>query len=71
MEKLTILEKWRGERSCEEVAKGVPVSHVTWWRWERGDSKVRVDLLPRMVEYTGIPRQQLRPDLYEGMEATR
>jgi len=69
MAELTALIEWRGDRSREDVARKVPVSGVTWWRWEVGESNIRVDLLPRMVEYTGLSRKQLRPDLYEGVRA--
>lgn len=62
------LIEWRGNRSREDVAKMVPVSGVTWWRWEEDRSNIDIPLLPKICELTGLSRADLRPDLF-GEEA--
>jgi transcriptional regulator with XRE-family HTH domain len=43
----------------------VGVGRSTVHRWESGARKIDIDLLPRIVELTGIPASELRPDLAE------
>jgi len=51
--------------SRADLADRLGVSRVAVHRWETGVRKVDVDLLPRLVEITGIPAGELRPDLAE------
>lgn len=55
----------RHELSRTQAAAQVPVSRTTWFRWESGARKIDQDKLPRVVEVTGIPAKELRPDLAE------
>ena len=54
--------------SQDDFAKMVPVSRPTVHRWETGARKIDEDLLPRIVEITGIPAKELRPDLEERLQ---
>lgn len=54
-----------GRQSQEALAKLLEVSSVTISRWETGARKIDADILPRVVERTGIPAALLRPDLAE------
>jgi transcriptional regulator with XRE-family HTH domain len=45
------------------LARQLDVARETVARWEKGIRKVDDDLLPRVSERTGIPRNVLRPDL--------
>lgn len=44
------------------------VSRSTWFRWESGVRKIDDAVLPRVVEVTGIPAKELRPDLVKILE---
>lgn len=50
------------------AAAKVPVARSTWFRWESGVRKIDEEKLPRMVEVTGIPAKELRPDLVKILE---
>jgi transcriptional regulator with XRE-family HTH domain len=52
-----------GRQSQEALAKTLEVSSVTVSRWETGARKIDRAILPRIVERTGIPAAELRPDL--------
>jgi transcriptional regulator with XRE-family HTH domain len=56
-----------GRQSQEALAKLLKVSSVTVSRWETGARKIGRAVLPRVVEQTGIPAAELRPDLAELM----
>lgn len=43
------------------------VSKPTVSRWESGERKIADELLGKVVEVTGIPARQLRPDLADLM----
>lgn len=51
--------------SQDALAEQIGVDRVTVARWESGDRKPDVNLLPKIVEITGIPARDLRPDLAE------
>lgn len=64
------LAKYRadnGRQSQETLAKLLEVSSVTVSRWETGTRQIGRSVLPRVVERTGIPAAELRPDLAELM----
>jgi transcriptional regulator with XRE-family HTH domain len=46
----------------------VGVGEPTVWRWETGARKIDDGILPIVVERTGIPAAELRPDLARLME---
>ena len=48
--------------SIESLAETLGVERTTVWRWERG--RVPVDRLPDVEKATGIPRRDLRPDIF-------
>jgi transcriptional regulator with XRE-family HTH domain len=49
--------------SQAKFAKRLGVTRTTVARWETGTRKVDHELLPRVVEETGIAPSDLRPDL--------
>lgn len=46
-----------------DLAGRLNVSRSTVFRWESGVRKIDDRLLPKVVEVTGIPAKELRPDL--------
>jgi transcriptional regulator with XRE-family HTH domain len=60
------IKAWRERQtppvSQEALAQKVGVFRETVARWEAGRNPDR-DLLPRLIEITGIPARELRPDL--------
>lgn len=50
------------------LAKLLGVSRSIAHRWESGERKIGLDLLPSVSEKTGIPKRELRPDLAEKLE---
>ena len=65
MGKLTVLKKFREERQMSQAQLGqeIGVAAETVYRWERGSRKIDLDLLPAVAKFTGIARDELRPDL--------
>jgi transcriptional regulator with XRE-family HTH domain len=59
------LKSFRGkqELSRRQLANSLGVDRMTVWRWEEDKRRIDDDILPRVVEYTGIPASTLRPDL--------
>lgn len=59
------IRQWRSERaiSIDEAGALVGVSGVQWHRYETGARKVSADKVPAVSRLTGIPPQELRPDL--------
>lgn len=59
------LKSWRMERglSLEEAGKLIGVSGVQWHRYEVGKRRVSTDKLAIISSVTGIPTQEIRPDL--------
>jgi transcriptional regulator with XRE-family HTH domain len=53
----------RLELSQQQLADLLGVARETISRWETGARKIDGDLLHRVVERTGIPATELRPDL--------
>jgi transcriptional regulator with XRE-family HTH domain len=49
--------------SRQGLADLLGVEKSTVWRWEAGERKINENLLPRVVERTGIAPADLRPDL--------
>lgn len=59
------LTKFRQENhlSQPELARLIGVGRSTIHRWESGERKIKRDLLPAISKKTGIPADQLRPDI--------
>ena len=68
MGKLTALRKFRVDRSMSQAQLGQEfgVAAETVYRWEKGRRKIGLRLLPLVSQFTGIPREELRPDVYGG-----
>lgn len=63
---LTVLKNFRASRGLTQAALGRELgglSDVTISRWETGERRIDDDLVPKVADYTGIPRSELRPDL--------
>lgn len=57
---------WRPSRLAKALSNiGTSISPQAISQWD----EVPADRVVAVSEVTGIPRQQLRPDLYEGMNA--
>jgi DNA-binding transcriptional regulator YdaS (Cro superfamily) len=64
MEKLTTWIKAERGRLAE-LAGACKITHAAILQWKRIPS----DHILTIEKVTGIPRKELRPDLYKGMEA--
>jgi transcriptional regulator with XRE-family HTH domain len=51
--------------SRAELARRIKTSRANVTRWENGTRKPSPDKLKDIEAVTGIPRQKLRPDLFE------
>ncbi len=64
------LKTWRETQhqplTLEEAAKLVGVTKATWQRWEAGTRKIGICNISLVSQCTGIPRDELRPELYSG-----
>jgi transcriptional regulator with XRE-family HTH domain len=63
---LTVLKNFRASRGLTQADLGRELgglSDVTISRWETGERRIDDGLVPKVAEYTGIPRAELRPDL--------
>lgn len=60
------LKTWREAQnlSIPEAAALGGVERATWWRWESGVRRIGLSSIPRLEEVTGIPRRDLRPDIF-------
>lgn len=69
MSELHPLVAYRNEHklSQEALAERLEVARMTVWRWEAGERQIDPEILPRVVERTGIPARSLRPDLADLM----
>lgn len=57
--------------TLDAVAAIFGVDRTTILRWEKGKVPLPAARLKEFEEVTGIPRNKLRPDLFEGMELGR
>jgi DNA-binding XRE family transcriptional regulator len=64
----TPLAKFRhdSETSLDDAAKHFGVNKTTFWRWEAGKVSIPVARIVEFETFTGIPREQLRPDVFRG-----
>lgn len=60
------LNEWiKAERGrLQRLAESQGITHAAIKQW----NKVPADRVVSISEFTGIPRQKLRPDLYDGMK---
>ena len=59
-----LIEWIKAERGrLQRLADSQGITHAAIKQWD----KVPADRVVAIAEFTGIPRQQLRPDLYDGM----
>lgn len=59
----------RPDLTLDGVADLLGVDRTTVLRWEKGFTPIPTKRLQDIERITGIPRQELRPDLYAGMVA--
>lgn len=66
----TALKTWReaNELKVDEAAARAGVTAAMWSRWENLVRPIPAERAVDIERRTGIPRQLLRPDLYEGMQ---
>jgi transcriptional regulator with XRE-family HTH domain len=59
------LRDWRKAQgfSIEEAGRMVGISGVQWHRYEAGTRSVAPERVPDIARVTGIPAEELRPDL--------
>jgi DNA-binding transcriptional regulator YdaS (Cro superfamily) len=60
------LRTWRkaNKISATEAGKRIGVGRVQWFRMETGERSVAADKVLLVEAMTGIPRQELRPDVF-------
>jgi transcriptional regulator with XRE-family HTH domain len=59
------LKTWRSGLglSLDEAGQLIGVSGVQWHRYETGARRISSDKVPSIAKATGIPAEELRPDL--------
>lgn len=62
----TALAKHRADtgKSLDDLAGPLKVNKSTVMRWENGEVPIPVNRLSELAAMTGIPREQLRPDIF-------
>jgi hypothetical protein len=62
----TLLAKFRREanKSLDDAALHFRVNKTTFWRWEAGEVPIPIARIGEFETFTGIPREQLRPDVF-------
>lgn len=67
------IREWRASKSLslEEAGALVGVSGVQWHRYETGTRRVSSEKVPSLSRVTGIPPEELRPDLADIFAPTR
>lgn len=54
------------KKTLDELALVFEVNKTTVLRWENGDVPIPVSRLAKIEALTGIPREELRPDVFRG-----
>lgn len=64
------IKEWRERQGLKavEAAVAVEVTPAMWSRWENGTRPIPAERVPHLSRITGIPRHELRPDLYEAAQ---
>lgn len=55
----TILRSLRGERTQEEVAKGIGITKSSWAMYERGERVPRDEVKVKIAQYFSVPVQDI------------
>lgn len=65
----TVLAIWRKEQDLmvKDAAAKVDVTPAMWSRWETGARSVPVSRCADLEKKLGIPRSELRPDIFAGL----
>lgn len=58
------LIEYRGERTQAEMAAQYNVAQQAWGQWETGVKRPTVDKMKRMELDSGIPMEELFPDVF-------
>lgn len=61
------LKKWRLAEglSAADAGKKIGVSKMQWYRMEKGERNIAATNVKLLEQITGIPAEQLRPDVFE------
>ncbi len=70
MPDLKLLFRACGKRQ-NEIAAGVGRSNGAISQWVNGERSIPAEIVPKVEEVTGIPRHQLRPDLWPAPAESR
>lgn len=64
------LKSWRAAQgiSSTEAARLVGVSQAQWSRYETAKAAIGAKRVGLLSQVTGIPRHELRPDLFEAAQ---
>ena len=67
----TSLKSWRARvnRTADDVAKEAGVTLAMWSRWETGARRIPAERVIDIERITGIPRNELRPDVFAERES--
>jgi len=71
MEKLTTWRKTLEAPTLENAARLLGVSAVQVHRYEKGDRRIPAERAAQVEAITGIPRHELRPDIFPAPEAAQ
>ena len=61
------LAEYRGDRSQSEMAKMYGVTQQAWSLWETGTQKPDVIIMKRLEIDSGVPMEQLFPDVFNNL----
>jgi DNA-binding transcriptional regulator YdaS (Cro superfamily) len=67
MQELVSWRKSLDGNTLEEAGKLLGVSGVQVHRYEKGTRKIPATKVAEVERITGIPRERLRPDIFEGV----
>lgn len=60
---LTGIELLKAKTNITGLARDLGITRIAIYKWQKIPAKWLIEI----EERTGIPRQELRPDLYEGL----
>lgn len=62
--KRTLLIKFRGDQTQQDMSARYGVSQQAWSKWEQGLTNPSVVIMKRLEKDSGIPMEQLFPDVF-------
>jgi len=64
------LKDWRKSQGLrlDDVAQMLGVTAAMWSRWENGSRRVPPPRVADVAKITGIPREAIRPDIFEAAQ---